>query len=305
LRGIDSTEIPPEIAPETPLPAKTWTRNWLIQLVQNWRLSPQFPEEVGEQETESREQGEISHLLSLQVVSDATVYQHLQSIITTLPIAKVSPWLTALEQVLTNTFPKTSTNTIAASVNSQVTPIITSANKSILSTAEETAGLYISQAGLVLLHPFIRFYLEAVGLLNNESFFDESAQQIAIYLLYYLATKQTDAPESELVLPKLLCGWSLNQPVARGLDLPAPALEEGERLLQTVINYWQVLKSTSPDGLREGFLQRQGKLTRSGDGNWKLQVEQQAIDILLGSLPWGVSMVTLPWMEGILMVEWT
>lgn len=56
-------------------------------------------------------------------------------------------------------------------------------------------------------------------------------------------------------------------------------------LLQTVIDYWEVLKSTSPDGLREGFLQRQGKLTRSGDRNWKLQVEQQAIDILLGSLP--------------------
>jgi hypothetical protein len=88
-------------------------------------------------------------------------------------------------------------------------------------------------------------------------------------------------PEYELVLPKLLCGCSLNQPVARGLDLPEAALEEGERLLQTVITYWEVLKNTSPDGLREGFLQRQGKLTRSGDGNWKLQVEQQAIDIYI------------------------
>jgi hypothetical protein len=156
----------------------------------------------------------------------------------------------------------------------------------------------------VLLHPFIRFYLEAVGLLNGESFRDESAQQTAIYLLYYLATKQTDAPEYELVLPKLLCGWSLNQPVVRGLDFPSAALEEGEKLLQTVITYWQTLKSTSPDGLREGFLQRSGKLTRSGDGNWKLQIEQQAIDILLGSLPWGISMVTLPWMEEILIVEW-
>jgi Contractile injection system tape measure protein len=127
---------------------------------------------------------------------------------------------------------------------------------------------------------------------------------MAIYLLHYLATKQTDAPEYELVLPKLLCGWSLNQPVVRGLDLPSAALEEGEKLLQTVINYWEVLKSTSPDGLREGFLQREGKLTRSGDGNWKLQVEQQAIDILLGSLPWGLSMVTLPWMDELLIVEW-
>ncbi|WP_052754439.1 contractile injection system tape measure protein [Calothrix sp. 336/3] len=304
-------EIPPEIAPETPLPATTWTCNWLIQLVQTFLEEP-FAGETGEQEPGSRlalsavEGGEeeISHLLSLQPASDVAAYQYLRSIITTLPIAEVFPWLAALEQVLNNTSAQTSKNTIPPSLNSQVNPIIISANNSILSTAEETAGLYISQAGLVLLHPFIRSYLEAVGLLNNELFRDESAQQTAIYLLYYLATKQTDAPEYELVLPKLLCGWSLNQPLARGLDLPVPALEEGERLLQTVINYWQVLKSTSPDGLREGFLQRQGKLTRSGDGNWKLQVEQQAIDILLGSLPWGVSMVTLPWMEGLLMVEW-
>jgi Contractile injection system tape measure protein len=106
------------------------------------------------------------------------------------------------------------------------------------------------------------------------------------------------------VLPKLLCGWPLNEPVVRGLDLPEAALEEGEHLLQTAITYWEALKSTSPDGLREGFLQREGKLTRSGEGNWKLQVEQQAIDILLGSLPWGLSMVTLPWMDELLIVEW-
>jgi Contractile injection system tape measure protein len=155
-----------------------------------------------------------------------------------------------------------------------------------------------------LLHPFLRIYLDEVGLLDGESFRDESAQQTAIYLLHYLATKQTDAPEYELVLPKLLCGWPLNEPVSRGLDLPATALTEGENLLQTVINYWDALKSTSPDGLRDGFLQRAGKLTRSDDGNWKLQVEQQAIDILLSRLPWGLSMVKLPMMDDILIVEW-
>ncbi|MBD2194826.1 MULTISPECIES: contractile injection system tape measure protein [Calothrix] len=177
------------------------------------------------------------------------------------------------------------------------------ARGSRLSKSEETAGLYVNQAGIVLLHPFLTVYLDAVGLLDGESFRDELAQQTAIYLLHYLATKQTDAPEYELVLPKLLCGWPLDEPVSRGLDLPATALTEGENLLQTVINYWEALKSTSPDGLREGFLQRAGKLTQA-DGNWKLQVEQQAIDILLGRLPWGLSMVKLPMMDDILIVEW-
>jgi len=127
---------------------------------------------------------------------------------------------------------------------------------------------------------------------------------VAIALLHYLATRERTAPESALVLPKLLCGWPLEQPVLGGLELPEAALAEGENLLQTVINYWEVLKNTSPDGLRQGFLQRQGKLTRSDTGNWKLRIEQQSIDILLSRLPWGLSMVKLPWMTEVLVVEW-
>lgn len=176
--------------------------------------------------------------------------------------------------------------------------------RSPLSTEEETAGLYIRQAGLVLLHPFLPIYLEDVGLLAGEAFRDAAAQQMAIYLLHYLATGQTTAPEPELVLPKLLCGWPLNDPVESDLELPEAALAEGEHLLETVIGYWEALKNTSPDGLREGFLQREGKLTRTESG-WKLQVERQSIDVLLGRLPWGVSMVTLPWMDELLTVEWT
>jgi Contractile injection system tape measure protein len=174
-----------------------------------------------------------------------------------------------------------------------------------ISPEEATAGLFVDRAGLILLHPFLSPYFAEVGLLEGEVFRDEAAQQTAIYLLHYLATGETDAPESKLVIPKLLCGLHLNQPVARGIELPATALTEGEHLLQTAIDYWQVLKNTSPDGLREGFLQRQGKLTRPDDGNWRLQVEQQAIDILLGSLPWGINVVTLPWLENLIMVEWS
>lgn len=179
------------------------------------------------------------------------------------------------------------------------------ADSSPLSPEEEAAGLFVNQAGLVILHPFLQIYFEDVGLLEGEAFRDEVAQQTAIYLLHYLATGQPDAPEYELVLPKLLCGWSLSEPVTRGLLLPDAALIEGENLLQAAIDYWQALKSTSPDGLREGFLRREGKLTLLDESNWRLQVEQQAIDVLLGSLPWGLNVVKLPWMENLLMVEWS
>jgi hypothetical protein len=176
---------------------------------------------------------------------------------------------------------------------------------SSISDEEAAVGIFVNQSGLVILHPFLQIYFEDVGLLDGDMFRDETAQQTAIYLLHYLATGQTDAPEYELVLPKLLCGWALNEPVTRGQALPETALAEGENMLQAVINYWQVLKSTSPDGLREGFLQREGKLTQMDEGSWRLQVEQKAIDILLGSLPWGLNVVKLPWMESMLMVEWS
>lgn len=181
----------------------------------------------------------------------------------------------------------------------------TTSAQSPQSPEEQDSGIYLSQAGLVLLHPFLSIYFGAIDLLDGNSFQDELSQQSAIYLLHYLATQQTDAPESELVLPKLLCGWALDRPVIRGIELPHSALQEGDRLLQTVINYWEVLKNTSPDGLREGFLQRQGKLTQAQDGNWTLRVEQSSIDILLDRLPWGLSMVKLPWMAELLIVEWT
>lgn len=173
-----------------------------------------------------------------------------------------------------------------------------------LTAAEAQTGIALNQAGIVLLHPFLRRYFAAIDLLTADQFRDEPSQHAAIALVHYLATRQLDPPEYELVLPKLLCGWPLNAPV-EAVSLPQAALDEAEQLLQSAIDHWDALKHTRPDGLREGFLQRQGKLTQIGDRAWKLQVEKQAIDILLTRLPWGISMVKLPWMNALLTVEWT
>ncbi|MBE9011544.1 hypothetical protein IQ250_15145 [Pseudanabaenaceae cyanobacterium LEGE 13415] len=227
-----------------------------------------------------------------QLMLTIDLQSEIRSVLEATIIEDSALWLTAFNQV-------TEHHTVETTLLSILD------RESSLQPEELESGLYVTQAGLVLLHPFLSFYFDAVGLLENDTFRDALSQQSAIYLLHYLVTQQTDAPEYELVLPKLLCGWSLNRPVVRGLELSIAALQEGEHLLQTAIDYWEVLKSTSPDGLREGFLQRQGKLTRTSEGNWKLQVEQNAIDILLSSLPWGLSMVKLPWMEDLLTVEWT
>lgn len=161
----------------------------------------------------------------------------------------------------------------------------------------------VYQAGLVLLHPFLPTYLQAVGLTRDRVFVDETAQAQALSLLAYLATGKNDAPEYDLVLPKLLCGWPLAQPVPRWETLPAEALAEGDHLLQTAIDHWGALGRVGPDSLREGFLQRHGKLRRHDHG-WQLHVEPQTLDILLDRLPWGLSTVYFPWMEGMLTVYW-
>ena len=75
-------------------------------------------------------------------------------------------------------------------------------------------------------------------------------------------------------------------------------------MLAAVIGHWSKLGKSSPDALRSGFLARSGKLSFAPGEDWKLQVEQNALDILLNYLPWGIGVVRLPWLPGMLMVEW-
>ena len=63
------------------------------------------------------------------------------------------------------------------------------------------------------------------------------------------------------------------------------------------------LRGTGVDGLRLSFLQRRGLLAR-GEGAWQLRMEIRAFDLLLGTLPWRIGQVRLPWMPKLLVVEW-
>jgi hypothetical protein len=108
--------------------------------------------------------------------------------------------------------------------------------------------------------------------------------------------------EYELIMEKFLCGAYIHQPIARFENLTEAMKEESDQLLNAVIDHWKVLKKTSPDGLREGFLQRRGKLI-SGNRK-KIIIENAAIDILLDHLPWNYSIIALPWLQNILYADW-
>ncbi|MDO8937584.1 MAG: contractile injection system tape measure protein [Methylicorpusculum sp.] len=167
--------------------------------------------------------------------------------------------------------------------------------------ADIAEGLYIDNAGLVLLHPFLPQLFEALGIVRGEKII---RPDFALSLLHYLATGQDKAPEYELVLPKLLCQLPLSAPIASLVVLPDYARQEADALLRAVIKHWGALRNTSIDSLRGTFLLRPGKLTAQADGDWRLQVEHQTCDILLDSLPWGLATVKLPWMRPLLWVEW-
>ncbi|USX17917.1 contractile injection system tape measure protein [Oxalobacteraceae bacterium OTU3REALA1] len=161
-------------------------------------------------------------------------------------------------------------------------------------------GIYIDNAGLVLLHPFLPALFEELGLARDGQLM---RPERALALLHFLASGQPQAPEYALALPKLLCQLPLTANIEPGVVLHAAEQAEADVLLKAVIGHWSALRDTSPDGLRGAFLLRPGKLSERG-GEWLLQVERQTADILLGDLPWGYSAIRLPWMAGILWVEW-
>jgi len=164
-------------------------------------------------------------------------------------------------------------------------------------------GILIPQAGVILVHPFLSVFFQRLGLLDGKAFTDLDARQQAIYLLHYLATGERTAPEYQLVLPKMLCGYALDMPLPGDIQLTDEACAEGDLVLENVLQRWEKLKNSSVDALREGFLRRNGKL-HNKNGRLSLQVETGAIDVLLDFLPWNLSLVKLPWLKDILYVEW-
>jgi hypothetical protein len=167
----------------------------------------------------------------------------------------------------------------------------------------EEEGIFINEAGIVLLHPFLYSFLKNMELVNEGIFRDIFSQQKSILLLHYLATGNTKAQEHELVVAKLLCGYPFQQTLDTGIEFSSGDMDGADELLAEVIAQWKIMNGTSPAALREVFLQRRGKLSFKNDFH-TLQVEKNTIDILLDRLPWSIHYIKLPWMKNRLTVEW-
>jgi hypothetical protein len=172
-------------------------------------------------------------------------------------------------------------------------------NNSLLEELAE--GIFVQNAGLVIVAGFLPMLFKKLKLLTAENIVTDSGR--AVMLAQYLASGREEVAEFETGLAKVLCGIDLETPVDTSIKLSAKEKSETDELLQSAIEYWNVLKKTSPAALRESFLMRNGKLSFS-DNEWLLQVEQKSFDMLLENLPWSISMIKLPWMKHLLKTEW-
>lgn len=163
--------------------------------------------------------------------------------------------------------------------------------------------IYIYNAGLVILWPFLDRFFQNINFIEQNQFIDRVTAHKAALLLQYCVEVISDIPEYLLPLNKVLCGLEILDPIERNLEVNELLQTECHTLLNAVIANWTILKGTSIEGLQRSFLQRQGIL-KTSNGSWLLQVECRTYDVLLDQLPWSIRVVKLPWMTDILYVEW-
>ncbi len=164
-------------------------------------------------------------------------------------------------------------------------------------------ALYVEAAGLILLHPFLTELFSSTGLWKNKQWSSAAAPFRAVRLMAYLTYGNSEVPEYRLLFHKILAGMDAATPLPAEEPLLPEETATCTELLEAVLRHWTALRNTTADGLREGFLSRNGKLQQSPKGI-QLDVERLAQDVLLARLPWGCSTVKLPWLEPLLLVNW-
>lgn len=182
-------------------------------------------------------------------------------------------------------------------------PLIVNIREQELFFKKNEGEIAVQSAGLVLLHPFLKSFFKNLKLLDEHGNITVARRHLAVQIVHYLATGEEDFFESNLVFCKFLCGVPLEIPVPRESLLTKSGKNETNQLLKEVIKHWSALKNTSPDGLRQMFLQRSGKLIQK-DRNFKLIVERKAQDVLIEKLKWNISVIKLPWKRDLMVVEW-
>lgn len=186
----------------------------------------------------------------------------------------------------------------------EIAPIISasafSASKNRIDNKDK---IYIQNAGLVLISAFLPALFKELKWIEKGNFIDKELQYKAIFLLHYLTTGDTTAPEYTLQLNKILCGLALEEPIPFSVELTEKEKQEADQLLEDIITHWEALKNSLANVLQGSFLIRDGLLSFINN-HWLLQIERTGYDILLDQIPWSWKMMQLDWMDTYIETEW-
>lgn len=169
--------------------------------------------------------------------------------------------------------------------------------------SEDNQKFLSDHGGAVVLAQFLKPLFKNLGFFMNGEWIDEACQFKAMHLINYLCTGEESAMEFDLNIEKLLCGLPLNAPLPQNAHLTADEMREADLLLESIIEHWGVLKNTSINGLRKAFLLRKCIII-DNNTDWQINMERKTADVLLDKLPWGFSVIILPWNDYQIYVEW-
>jgi hypothetical protein len=165
----------------------------------------------------------------------------------------------------------------------------------------EIVNQYTQNAGLVLIHPFLKHFFGHCDLLDENKQLKDPEK--CAHLLHYIATGKTKQAESDMVFEKFLCNIPINQPISRHVTVTKKHKEQAHNLLNAVNENWGALKKSSHALLRNEFLQRLGKIEKNSSGI-TIVMEHKTQDILLRKLSWGMGLIRLPWKKDFIYVNW-
>ncbi|MGV3613333.1 MAG: contractile injection system tape measure protein [Fluviicola sp.] len=162
---------------------------------------------------------------------------------------------------------------------------------------------FIDNAGLVLLAPFLPRLFTMMELTENGKFKNREAQIKGIFLTQYAVFGDGEFPEYALQLNKILTNFKTGIPIPRKSVLNEEDKNTVDGMLQGVLQNWGRLTNTTPAGLQEGFLRREGRLEEQEDTHL-LTVEAKAYDMLLDHVPWNFRTIKFSWMKKAVQVKW-
>ncbi len=164
-----------------------------------------------------------------------------------------------------------------------------------------TEDIVLNHVGLLLLHPFFKYFFKKLNLLSSEG--NLTDPETAVHLLHYIVTGNEKSPEHEMSFEKYICNIPIATPIKRNIEISKKQKEEVKLLLKALKKNWKTISKFSVSMIQNEFLKRPGKIIHMEEGT-KIIVERRGLDILMNKMDWGIGLIKLPWKNHFIYVNW-